>query len=252
MNKNELIQQINCYKTKIPNRSNVVIHVYGKNLKNLRTHLNYPYDRIFNSLMEETMHVVAKKIDGCSYAFTIDNDFVFVLHNEDHQSPYMNNDVQKMVSIIASEVSVNFYRLFLAFNVEYEAKISEINENDKDAFIELETRLASLWNALSEIPVFYTEIFTLPDDDEFALIERLQDDNINRSIEQMSRLYMDQTEGLSHSVILKVLEKKGYSWYDMPHDYKFGIGYLKRNIDGKNIWTENIFMGERAERYSKK
>lgn len=251
MNKNELNSYINCYKTKMPRRSNVVIHVKGENFKKMKDYLNKPFDNVFNTLMIETMKTMSQKIEGCFYGFSINNDFVFLLHNDSGKSPYFENDIQKIVSYVSSQISTTFYRLFLAFNVEYEDKISNLEDNNEDIDT-LNERLKNLWAALSEIPTFSTEVFTLPDEEEFVFIEKLQDENIDRTINQMSKMFMEKTEGITNKVILRVLEKKDADWYRMPHDYKFGSGFLKRNVDGKTIWTENLFMGEKAERYSKK
>ena len=98
---------------KIPPHMSVVIRVDGKNFSKLTSHLLKPFDNVFHSIMDTTAVDVAKEIDGCKLVYTQSDEATFILNNVDNQTLYFNGRIQKIVSIVAANMSIKFYKNFM-------------------------------------------------------------------------------------------------------------------------------------------
>ena len=102
------------YNLQIIRRIPVIIRVDGKNFSRVTRKLSRPYSASMVNLMANTMLDVAKKIEGCVFAYQQSDEITFVLRNDQSldSEPWFSNRVQKIASITASLTTNTFKKLF--------------------------------------------------------------------------------------------------------------------------------------------
>jgi len=97
------------YDQRLVRRLPVVIRVDGKNFSKLTRKLSKP-SYAFLDAMALTLKDVASSIEGCVFGYTQSDELSFVLKNDQslESSPWFDNRIQKMASVIASEVTYAF------------------------------------------------------------------------------------------------------------------------------------------------
>jgi len=100
------------YDLEILRRLPVIIRVDGKNFHKLTRKLKRPYDSALLNLMANTMLAVARQMDGCIFAYQQSDEISFVLRNDQslNTEPWFGNRIQKLISISASMVTLEFYK----------------------------------------------------------------------------------------------------------------------------------------------
>lgn len=259
MTRDELNEFESIYDYKIPKHTTVVIRVDGKNFKRVTEKLNKPFDNVFSTIMESTMNQVAPQISGCDIAYFQSDEITFIIHNKENASPFLGNRIQKMASIVASTVSVTFYKLFLSFIMDYQDRIALIGEDDREKMKdELETRINSLWSVINANPVFDAKVFLIPEEDEEDVLEIRQNNCIANSINTMAHYYLGKktVKGKSQEDLLKELYKNGHRWEDLPEVVKFGSCIIRQpqevqrgeNTVVRNVWVHAYLRGVKAKR----
>jgi len=241
------------YDIKLPPHNQIVIRLDGVNFKKLTKNFTKPFDSVFSSIMETTMAEVAKKITGCYYAYTASDEVNFILDTNKDNTLYQNGRVQKIDSIVASMFSIEFYKNFVTFLLQYQETV-ENNDETKDNSVIAE-RIQTFWNFVNSQPVFDARCFAIPNEDIENYLAYRQNDCITNGINAMASMHF------KHNEIIKLNTKQlrgklfdvGDPWESMPEEFKFGIGYLKdRDSENKTVWARSTWMSEKALSLNKK
>lgn len=108
------------YDFKLIRRLPIIIRVDGSNFHRLTKRLHRPYCSALMSVMAQTALMSAKEIEGCVFAYQQSDEITFVLRNDQsHETEaWFNNRIQKIASITASIVTINFNELILSLDKE--------------------------------------------------------------------------------------------------------------------------------------
>lgn len=94
-------------------RTPVIVRVDGRAFHTLTRHLNKPFDERFIELMRMAAHCVAGEMQGCKLVFVQSDEASFLLTDYDNlqTEPWFDYNIAKMVSILASAMSIAFNHL---------------------------------------------------------------------------------------------------------------------------------------------
>ncbi len=226
------------YEQQMINRLPIVIRCDGKNFSNWTKKIGAvkPFDSQLSINMSEAMRKTAEKIEGCLFGFTQSDEITFVLRNDQslESTPWFDNRIQKMCSIVSSILTANFNKMY-------------------DVSIPL--------------AYFDTRVFAVPTIQEAinALVWR-QNDAVKNSIscscyygsaniigKKTARKMM---EGLNQNQQQEMLFREAkINWNDYPTKFKRGIGCYKQKQtftkDGKEYIRTPWIIDEELPTFSK-
>lgn len=219
----------------------VAIRVDGKNFSKVTQTLMKPFDELFSAVMENTMQTVAKEIDGCFYAYTQSDEITFLVENQREQTPYFNNRIQKIVSVVASKTTLMFYKNFLVLAMQYQDAVAEFNkdnatEEQLQQYDVINKRVEDIWEVLNNDIAFDARCFTIPEDEMWNEIYYRQQNCYINAVNSMCSAYLtpEQVEGKKIRARLQMLEEAGHPITEIDEKYKLGIEYGK-NEEGEFI-----------------
>ena len=245
MNRKDLKKCEEIFNYKIPAGPSIVVRVDGNNFKKVTEKLNKPFDKVFTTIMETVLEEVAPTIEGCRKAYMQSDEITFIISYFNNETPLYGNRIQKIAALVASKVSVAFYKNFLSFILEYQDQVSMIEGVDENE--EIMTRITNLWSVVSANPVFDAKVFTVTEEDEDDVIEIRQNFCITNSINAMADAYLGHQVGKSQDELLNDLYKAGHKWDDLDDVVKFGkFIFRSKNEKGKVVWSALLFEGSRA------
>lgn len=107
-----------CYDYKITRRIPIIIRVDGKGFSNLTRRIEKPYCPTMLGLMAATMHDTIVQMDGAVFGYQQSDEISFILRNDQsiNTDPWYGNRVQKLSSITASLVTLNFNKCLSKLN----------------------------------------------------------------------------------------------------------------------------------------
>lgn len=90
----------------------VIIEINGCSFARLTKDIVKPFDSEFLDVLVYTAAYVASEIQGCVFAYTWADKFIFVLRNDQtlESQPWYDNDVQKICSTVTSITTGAFYK----------------------------------------------------------------------------------------------------------------------------------------------
>lgn len=186
-----------------------VMRLDGKAFHTLLRNAIKPYDKAVMLSMVEAAARVMKEIGGSARFAYIQSDECSIAINDkltQESEPWFGNNVQKMVSISAASMSVNFTRAFNAQRAK--APVADEPEGEKQAY-------------------FDARIFQLPSTGEMhnAILWR-QFDASKNSISQYARSFFShkelQNKNGSEMQDMMMLQKN-FNWNDAPTWTKRGV-----------------------------
>lgn len=203
-----------CFRMKLPRRIPKVLRIDGRAFHTFLKDSIKPYDRDVMSAMKEAAKRLMKDIGGIARFAYIQSDECSIAINDHlnlYTEPWFDNNIQKMVSVAASEFSN-------LFNEGY---------------------------SQSRFPkaAFDARVFILPDETELVnyFIWRQQDASRN-SIQQYARLMYShkELEGKSNVQLQEMMYQKFFNWDSAATWTKRGIVVTNFAIDYEiPIFTTN-------------
>lgn len=99
----------------------IIIRLDGKGFSKLTKKLDKPYSLDFANIMANALLYTITDIQGAIFGFTASDEVNFVLRNDQtfETEPWLNNRVQKMISIITSTFTLAFYKHSLIAELEF-------------------------------------------------------------------------------------------------------------------------------------
>jgi len=226
---------------KLPKHNTIIIRVDGKRFSKLTTVLNKPFDATFHTIMELTAIDVAKQIDGCKMAYCQSDEVTFILNNYGTQTPYFDGRIQKISSIVAANMTVNFYTNYLAYILEYQENLdNNLSKYSEEDVKVLSERISNLWKFLNQKPIFDARCYIVPSDEEIDVLIERQNSSINNSILSIGQYYIGkkEVEGLKNNEIIDILKNNSYNIEDILTDRdKYGAIIYK---DAEIGWTSQV------------
>lgn len=217
------------YDYEFTRRIPIIVRCDGKSFGQFTRYYVKPFDESFVEAMRWTMNRTAEKLDGCVFAYTQSDEISFVLRNDQtfETEPWFGNRLQKIVSVVAAMVSVNF------IGALSKRESGVVRHSSDDTF--------------KPRPVFDTRAFTVPDLDEAAncLVWRQQDaskNSISSAVHwELLKKYGDKGKvqkmlhGLGQNARQELLfQETGLNWNDYAVKFKRGSASYKTVTYG---WT---------------
>lgn len=102
------------WRIKLPQRMPVIIRLDGKAFHSLLSHAQKPFDYEFIDTMKRTVYTVMEGLQNAVLAYCQSDEISILFHNYKKLTTesWYDNNLQKMISILASSVSVNFTKYF--------------------------------------------------------------------------------------------------------------------------------------------
>ena len=238
------------YDVKLPRHNKIIIRLDGVNFKKLTKNFTKPFDNVFSSIMETSMQQVASKIKDCYYCYTASDEVNFILDNSQNTEIFQHGRIQKIDSIVASMFSVEFYKNFVTFLIQYQETVEESEEAKNDPNVI--TRIQSLWDFVNSQPIFDARCFAIPENDLVNYLAFRQNDCITNGINTMAAIHFKYKDivGLNTKQLRGKLFDAGDPWEKMPEDFKFGIGYLY--YEQTKNWIKETILFDKASSLKKK
>ena len=230
----------NAYDIKITKRLPIVIKANIRNYKKISQSLKKPFPEQFLEILANTMLYAASNIQDCIFCYCFDDEVSFVLRNDQQndQSSWYDNNLQKLCSTVSSLMSLGYYKYYIKYGKDFKL--------DYDV-------------------LFNTKVFALPYLGEVVnyLISR-QQTALNKAISIASRYELSRkigdkkAEDLLHNKSLKervdILEDycNIFFYEDYPSSIYRGITSYKipllANSDiSKNKWLLNYKLSDFTE-----
>lgn len=103
------------YSIVLPSRMPLIIRVDGKNFHTILRKAQRPYDIAVSIAMRRVAQRLVANISGAVFAYSQSDEVSVLVHNYKRlkTSPWFSNELQKMVSVAASEATVEFNKHYL-------------------------------------------------------------------------------------------------------------------------------------------
>jgi tRNA(His) guanylyltransferase len=183
--------------TLTPN-SCVFIRVDGRAFHTFTKNLNKPFDMTFIQCMEKAAIKVSKEMQGFKLGYVQSDEATFMLTDFDtpQTQPWFNNELNKIVSLTASLMSVHFNAYYFPYGP----------------------------SKASNIPVFDARAFVVPKDDAANVFIWRQKDWLRNSLNMYAQAFFSHKEmqGKKASDLHEMLHNKGLNWADLNPQVKNG------------------------------
>lgn len=227
-------------KNYLTRRLPVIIRLDGKAFHTFTKSFQKPFDEVLIKTMQETAKELCNKIQGCKIAYTQSDEISLLLidYNKLDTCAWFDNNIQKMVSIAASIVT-------LAFNKAFSKIVIEDLEND---------RLGKNLSKASEVYIkkfnsalFDARVFSLPKEEVVNYFIWRQQDAIRNSIQMIGQANFSCKELHKKScneIQEMLLQEKGLNFNDLPIYQKRGTCIVKKQYQKedavRNKWIEDL------------
>lgn len=201
----------------------VIVRVDGRAFHTLTRKANKPFDMNFISTMAQAATCLARDMQGFKAGFIQSDEASFLLMDDDTHTTeaWFDYNLQKVVSISAAVMSVNFNRL-MSYHPEFCGGPVPAKNS----------------------PVFDARAFNIPREEVANyFLWRAKDWNLN-SVQMLARSRYSQNElnGLGREDMLTKLEADGVRWNELPAVVKNG-SWLCLGGEGRDrgaILTNNV------------
>lgn len=192
------------YRIILPKRMPVICRVDGKSFHSYTKGLARPFDQNLIDCMNETAIYVCKNVQGCKLAYLQSDEISFVITNYDelNTEAFFNNNLQKMVSIIAAMTSSYF------------------------------TSISDRIFGKIKVAQFDARAFVVPKEEVNNAILFRQQDATRNSLQMLAHSLYSHKElnnKKSHD-LHEMCFQKGQNWNDLPTSQKRGRCVVRKEV----------------------
>jgi len=211
------------YRFKLPCRLPVIVRCDGKSFHSLTKGCKKPFDEDLIDCMNETAIYICKNVQGCKLAYTQSDEISLLITNYENNNTesYFDNNLQKMVSVIAGLASSYF------------------------------TSISHKVFGKTKLACFDSRAFILPKEEVCNYFIWRMNDCTRNSVQMLSRSLYSHKEchNKNNSELQEMCFQKGINWNDLPIYQKRGRCIIKNKVikDGVNPKTGKVLPSERNE-----
>lgn len=191
-------------------------------------HCTKPFDTRFSDAMVEAMRAVADRVEDCVFGVTHSDEMSFILRNDksNESTPWFDNRVQKIVSIVSSCATATFNRVFFKGTEDYRPGLF-----DARAFIVSDLYEAANYVLYRQLDCVKNSISCMCDAE---LIKKL-------GKKEALKLMLNKT-GKERQELL--FNECGLNWNDVSTRFKRGVSCyvqpVKVNETMRNKWVSDF------------
>ena len=220
-------------KTRLTNRTPVIIRIDGKAFHTFTRGLKKPFDDILIEAMQDTMKFLCENIQGCVLGYTQSDEISLLLvdYKNLNSCAWFDNEVQKICSVAASMATLRFNRIFrslaTAYCYEYEDDDNQWNYLDR------------LKTAMDKGAMFDARCFNLPKEEVTNYFFWRQQDAERNSINSVGFAFFSHQEMQNKNcgdVKEMLLLEKGIDWDEFQRMYQRGSCCIKYEDEEASWW----------------
>lgn len=192
----------------------VCVRVDGRAFHTFTKDLDRPYDDRFMKLMLATTRYLVEETNAC-IGYTQSDEISLILDHKNLESQiYFDGRIQKMVSQIAAQATLSFYKGLSTF----------------------------LPNKSDKYPTFDCRVWNVPNKQEAVntLLWREADATKNSvSMAARAKFSHKQVDGKNRGQMMDMLHDIGINWNDYPPEFKRG-SYVQKRLVARRYSTEEL------------
>lgn len=235
MGKNDLGNRMKNYENVsriyLMRRNPVIIRLDGKSFHTFTRGMDKPFDDILIETMQETAKYLCENIQGCKIAYIQSDEISLLLTDYENieTCAWFDNNIQKMVSISASMVTLAFNRIFrdwVELKIRLPVSIDFMSDERQKRFRKKHT----IYNSKVDKAMFDSRVFSLPKEEVVNYFIWRQQDATRNSIQMVGRANFShkQLNKKSCDDIQEMLfQEKNINWNDIPIYKKRGSCIVK-------------------------
>lgn len=217
-------------------RSPVIIRIDGKAFHTFTRGFAKPFDKFFMRAMQLTAQKLCEVISGCKLAYIQSDEINLLLTDYDtiDTQPWFDNNLQKLVSVSASIVTLAFNKFFKELYDKYDSDYCEAWHHTKDE----EKLHDSLMRATESGATFDARAFILPKEEVCNYFIWRQQDATRNSILSVAQSVFSAKEmhGKKCDLLQDMLfTQKGINWNNYTATEKRGSCVVKTVVNQNGV-----------------
>lgn len=225
---------------RLTKKTPVIVRIDGKAFHTYTKGLDKPFDNILSEAMNYVCRKLIETIQGCKFAYTQSDEISLLLTDWDKSTTdcYFNYRVQKMVSVLASSVTMYFNQYIVSKVLCWQKGESELSE-----------KLFDKWAAKAGCAMFDARAYNLPKEEVCNYFIWRQEDASRNSIQSLGRSKFSFKQMLNkknNEVQDMLFNEYDINWNFIDTKWKRGFA-VYRDEDGiKSDFEIPLFKQNRA------
>lgn len=203
----------------------IIIHLNGRGFKKVTSLLDKPFSIDLLKCFETSLFKTVSELEGCVFGYHFNDEFIFILRNDQHKDtvPWYDNKVQKIISASTS---------ILTYNFGLAAGASDLSLGGDPIFVGQAFNFPKISDCVSYLIFNQNKNFvhSLNLSCEYELLKL----NFNRDhiLEMIKGLSITEKKDLLFNTCNK-------DYMDYPIEFRRGIASYKIKVNDKNRWILN-------------
>ena len=228
-------QYENSAKTNLDKTQYIVVRIDGRSFSRLMKDFQKPHDKYFQQAMNDTMMHLCRNILNCRIGYTQTDEITLILAPPTNKnSPvWLNYNVQKMCSAVASMATLEFNRAFQSATQQFRRQVNNCftctsQENDLVTAYE---------KVIKKGGGFDARVFSVPEQEVVNVLIWRQKYTIYNALRAAGRVYFfsQELQGKSDKKIRQMLARKGLNYDSLPSTFRLGACCIKTVIQNPDV-----------------
>ena len=225
---------------RLTKKTPVIVRIDGKAFHTYTKGLDKPFDNILSEAMNYVCRKLIETIQGCKFAYTQSDEISLLLTDWDKSTTdcYFNYRVQKMVSVLASSVTMYFNQYIVSKVLCWQKSESELSKE-----------LFDKWVAKAGCAIFDTRAYNLPKEEVCNYFIWRQEDASRNSIQSLGRSKFSFKQMLNkknNEVQDMLFNEYDINWNFIDTKWKRGFAVYRDEDSIKSDFEIPLFKQNRA------
>lgn len=225
---------------RLTKRTPVIVRIDGKAFHTYTKGLDKPFDNILSEAMNYVCRKLIETIQGCKFAYTQSDEISLLLTDWDKSTTdcYFNYRVQKMVSVLASSVTMYFNQYIVSKVLCWQKSESELSKE-----------LFDKWVAKAGCAIFDARAYNLPKEEVCNYFIWRQEDASRNSIQSLGRSKFSFKQMLNkknNEVQDMLFNEYDINWNFIDTKWKRGFAVYRDEDSIKSDFEIPLFKQNRA------
>ncbi len=205
----------------------IIIQIKLENYEEFIRKFLKPFDKLFINSIQDTLKHLCENVPECVFGYATAYSYTLVvIPSQDKQHVIgINYDIQRMATLAASMVTLQFNRIF-----EKKAKTYVLNGTNFDQTFKLNA-MQGYVSSIDKGASFSARCFNISKEGIYEYIHQQQKNCIENGIYEMGKTYLTEKELKENSsgrVQFMVFEKEKINFDNYPTDYKRGTACYRK------------------------
>lgn len=225
---------------RLTKKTPVIVRIDGKAFHTYTKGLDKPFDNILSEAMNYVCRKLIETIQGCKFAYTQSDEISLLLTDWDKSTTdcYFNYRVQKMVSVLASSVTMYFNQYIVSKVLCWQKSESELSKE-----------LFDKWVAKAGCAIFDARAYNLPKEEVCNYFIWRQEDASRNSIQSLGRSKFSFKQMLNkknNEVQDMLFNEYDINWNFIDTKWKRGFAVYRDEDSIKSDFEIPLFKQNRA------